>query len=102
MPTILLAAIWGVVIESALCVVAVVSVLAGGFGPCGPSGDAPGFVRVIHQPGFWLAGLLVGDYNLISIPLAVVVTTVLLSVLAFIVLRLVGGRSETPRPEGGG
>jgi len=101
-PTILLATIWGVAIEAVLCVIAVVSVLAGGFGPCGPSGDAPGFVRVIHQPGFWLSSILVGDDNLISIPLAVMVTTVLLSILAFIVLRFVRGTSECQRLEGGG
>lgn len=100
-PTMLVAAIWGVAIESALCVVAVVSVLAGGFGPCGPTGDVPGFVRVIHQPGFWVSSVLVGDYNLISVPLAVMVTTVLLSVVAFVVLRLVRGTSEV-RPEEGG
>lgn len=97
-PTILLAIIWGVASESALCVIAVASVLAGGFGPCGPSGDVPGFVQVIHQPGFWVSAFLVGDYNLISIPLAVMITTVSLSIVAFIVLRFGVRKVEADRP----
>lgn len=86
-PRILLAAILGLAVESALCVISVASVLAGGVGPCGPTGNAPAFVSVIHQPGFWLAGFFVEDSSPLYLPLAVAVTAVLLSVVAFIILR---------------
>jgi hypothetical protein len=59
--TICFAVVIGVTVELVLCGISVVSVLSGGFGPCGPTGEAPTFVRVIHQPGFCLAGLLVED-----------------------------------------
>jgi hypothetical protein len=98
-PTILLAIIFGVAIETALCVISVVSVMAGGFGPCGPTGDAPVFVRVIHQPGIWLAGLLVEDSNPSYLPLIVLITTVFLSVLAFIFLRFGLGKNEIRSPK---
>ena len=97
-PTIVLAAVIGVAVEAALCVISVVSVLAGGVGPCGPTGDAPSVVRIIHQPGFWIGGFLVEDSSLSYLPLAVVVTTVLLSILAFIVLRFGVGRNKVHRP----
>lgn len=77
----------GAGVEAALCVISVVWVLAGGVGPCGFNGDPPGFVRLIHQPGFWLAGFMVGDSDPSYLPLAVVVTAVFLSILAFIVLK---------------
>jgi hypothetical protein len=98
-PTILLAIIFGVAIETALCVISVVSVLAGGVGPCGPTGDAPIFVRVIHQPGTWLAGLLVEDSNPSYLPLIVILTTLLLSGLAFILLRFGLRKSEILVPK---
>lgn len=95
-PTILLAAIIGAVIEFILCVISVISVLTGGIGPCGPTRDVPGFVSIIHQPGFWISGLLVGDYNLLNLPLAVVFTTVFLSLLAFVVLRFGIRKKQNP------
>lgn len=101
-PAILLAAICGVVIEPALCVIAVVFVLAGGFGPCGPSGDVPGFIKVIHQPGFWLSGLLVEDSTPSYLLLSVMITTVLLSIAAFIILGFAGGKIQTHQIDGGG
>jgi hypothetical protein len=86
-PTVLLATISGVAIESVLCVIALISVFAGGVGPCGPSGNAPAFVRIIHQPGFLLAGLFVEDSSPLYLLLTVASTAVLLSILAYIVLR---------------
>jgi len=97
-PTILLAVMIGVAIEAALCVISVVVVLAGGFGPCGPTGDAPSFVRVIHQPGFWLAGFLVEDSSPSYLLLAVGITTVFLSILALVILRFGIGNNEIHRP----
>jgi hypothetical protein len=91
-PTILLAAMIGCAIEATLCAISVVSVLARGFGPCGPTGDTPGFVRVIHQPGLWLAGSLVEDSSLSYLLLAVGITAVFLSVFAFMMLRFGVGR----------
>jgi hypothetical protein len=93
-PAVLLALIIGFAVEAALGTISVVSVLAGGVGPCGFSGDAPGFVRVIHQPGFWFAGVLVGDSSLRYFLLAIFITAVLLSAMTFVVLRLAGGRKE--------
>ncbi len=93
-PAVLLAFIVGFAVEAALGVISVVSVLAGGIGPCGFTGDAPGFVRVIHQPGFWLAGALVGDSSLNYFLLAILITTVFLSILAFFVLRWAGRTNE--------
>jgi hypothetical protein len=93
-PTILLAAMIGVAIEAALCVLSVVCVLAGGVGPRGPTGDPPAFVRVIHQPGFWIAGLLVGDSSLSYLILSVAVTTLFLSVLAYFALRILHERHK--------
>jgi hypothetical protein len=97
-PTIVLAAMIGVAIEAALCVILVISVLAGGIGPCGPTGDTPSFVRVIHQPGFWLAKFLVEDSSPSYLPLALAVTTALLSILAFVVLKFGFSRKEVHRP----
>ena len=95
-PTILLAAMIGVSTEAALCVISAVSVLAGGIGPCGPTGDVPIFVSVIHQPGFWLSGCLVEDSSPLYLVLSVVVTTVMLCVLAYIALRISHERHKKP------
>jgi hypothetical protein len=91
-PTILLAVMIGGATEATLCAISVVSVLARGFGPCGPTGDTPGFVRVIHQPALWLASLLVEDSSVSYLPLAVGITTVFLSIFAFMMLRFGVGR----------
>jgi hypothetical protein len=93
-PAVLLAIIIGFAVEAALGAVSVVSVLAGGVGPCGFTGDAPGLVEVIHQPGFWLAGALVGDSSRSYFLGAILITTVFLSILAFFVLRLAARRPE--------
>jgi hypothetical protein len=93
-PAVVLAFIIGFATEAVLGAISVVSVLAGGIGPCGFTGDAPGFVRVIHQPGFWLAGSLVKNSGPSYFPLAVFITTVFLSVLAIFVLRLTADRKE--------
>ena len=85
--------------EAALGVISVVAVVAGGIGPCGLTGHAPGFVRVIHQPGFWLAGVLVADSSVPYLPLALVFTTIFLSVLAWIPLRFGDGRNIIHRPD---
>jgi hypothetical protein len=90
---------FGVAIETVLCVISVVSVLTGGFGPCGPTGDAPVFVRVIHQPGTWLAGLSVEDSDPSYLPLIVLITTIFLSILAYIFLRFGFGRNEIQLPK---
>jgi hypothetical protein len=86
------ALVLGVLVESALCVVSVACVLAGGFGPCGPTGDAPGFVRLIHQPGFWAAGFFVQDSSPMYLALSVIFTTAILSGLAFVVLKILNQR----------
>jgi hypothetical protein len=82
--TILQGVACGVSIEFVLCVITVVSVLSGGIGPCGPTGDVPIFVSVVHQPGFWLSGCLVADSSPMYIVLSVAVTTVLLSIVSYI------------------
>jgi hypothetical protein len=98
-PAILLAGMIGVAIEVALGVVSVVAVLAGGIGPCGLTGDAPGLVRMIHQPGFWLARFLVKDSSPAYLPSAMLITTVFLSMAAFIVLKFRGERNELRSPD---
>ena len=85
---------FGVIIESVLCGISVVSVLSGGFGPCGPTGDVSGFVRVIRQPGFWLSGCLVEDSSPMYLVLSVAATTMMLSILAYIILRVVHKRNR--------
>ena len=87
---------FGVIIESTLCGISVVSVLAGGVGPCGLTGEAPGFVRFIHQPGFWLSGYLVKDSSPSYLLLSVVLTTAMLSVLAYFVLSILHERHKKP------
>ena len=97
-PTTLLAIISGVAVEATLCVISVATVLTGGIGPCGLTGDAPGFVRVVHQPGFWLAGALVADSGPLYLPLAVVFTTIFLSLVAWIVLRATNPKNPISQP----
>jgi hypothetical protein len=92
-PAVLLALIIGFVAEAALGAISVVSVFAR-IGPCGFAGDAPGFVRTIHQPGFWLAAVLVGDSSPRYLPLAIFITTVFLSLMAFFVLWLATDRKN--------
>jgi hypothetical protein len=86
--TIARAATIGVGIEFVLCAVSMAYVLSGGFGPCGPTRDVPGFVRVIHRPGFWLAGALAEDSSPGYLLVCLATTTVMLSVLAYTVLRV--------------
>ena len=100
LPTILLAAISGIAIEVALCATVVISAFTGGIGPCGPTGNAAAFVAVIHQPGFLLAGLLVENSSPLYLLLAVAITAVLLSVLAFIILKFGIRRKEVSIPCG--
>jgi hypothetical protein len=93
-PAVLLALIIGFVAEAVLGVISVVSAFAR-IGPCGSAGDpVPGFVRAIHRPGFWIAGALVEDSSPRFFPLAVFITTVFLSVLAFCFLWLAADRKK--------
>jgi hypothetical protein len=93
------AAALGVIIECFLCGFSVVYILTGGVGPCGPTREVPSFVRLIHQPGSWLAGLLVGDSNALDFLLSLATTTVMLGVLAYIALRVLGERTEKTSPQ---
>lgn len=86
---------FGAIIESTLCGISVVSILAGGMGPCGPTGDPPGFVRFIHQPGFWLSGYLVKDSSLSYLPLSVLLTTAMLTVLVYVISMIFRQRSKS-------
>jgi len=94
-PTLLFALIIGFAAEMCFGAISVVAVLSGGIGPCGFTGEAPGFIRIIHQPGSWAAGLLVADSSPAYLPLVVLNTTVFLSFLAFFILRLIADRKET-------
>jgi len=78
----------GVIIELFLCGFSVVYILTGGFGPCGPARDVPGFVRLFHQPGSWVAGLLVAESKGLHFLLSLAATTMMFSVLAYIALRI--------------
>ena len=95
-PTVWRALKYGVITETVLCGISVASVLAGGFGPCGPTGNAPGFVRVIHQPAFWASGFVVEDSSPIYLILSIVLTTVMLSALAYVVLKILRERHKKP------
>jgi hypothetical protein len=77
----------GIAAETVLGVVAVVSILCGGIGPCGPTGNVPIPISAIHQPGFWISGYLVGDSSPSYLLLAVAITVTLLSIPAYFVLR---------------
>ena len=81
------------VIEIFLCGFSVVYILTGGVGPCGPTRDVPGFIRLLHQPGSWLAGLLAGESNAFHFLLSLFATTVVFSGLAYIALRLLHERT---------
>jgi hypothetical protein len=77
----------GIAAETVLGTVTLVSILCGGIGPCGPTGNIPIPISAIHQPGFWISGYLVEDSSPLYLPLAVAITGTLLSVLAYFVLR---------------
>ena len=81
----------GVTVEVMLCGVAVVSIFAGGFGPCGPSGDFPSWLVFVHQPGVWVARGMLPDGTFSRLPIIVVTTVLLLSVAAYIAI-LIGWR----------
>ncbi len=82
---------FGVLIECLLCGFSVIYVLTGGFGPCGPARDVPGFVRLVHLPGSWVSGLLSEGGGAIQLPVCLATTTAVLSVMAYIVLRFLHG-----------
>lgn len=90
---ILLAAMIGTAAEVGLGVISVVTSLAQGDRP---SEDVPDFIQTIHQPGFWLAGLLVDDSSPSSLILAVGITTLFFSILAFVLLRIGIGKKSNP------
>jgi hypothetical protein len=92
MPGVFRALKFGAIIEAGLGVVAVVSVLAGGIGPCGPTGNVPFVVSFVHRPGGWMAGLLAEEYSPMHGLLTIVLTTMILSAVAYIFIEL--GRSR--------
>jgi hypothetical protein len=96
-PLFLRAVKFGSTIEAGLGMVAVVSVLAGGIGPCGPTGDVPLAVSLIHKPGAWMAGLLVGRYSLMNDLLTITLTTMLLSAASYAVIE-VAARHDRQQP----
>ena len=84
--------------ECLMCGFSVAYVLTGGVGPCGPTRDVPGIVRLIHRPGSWLAGLLVPDNSPLHLLMSLAATTVLLSLLAYTVLWRLHERNEKALP----
>ena len=82
---------FGVLVECLLCGFSVPYVLTGGFGPCGPTRDVPGFVRFVHLPGSWLSRLFSGPMQFV---VCIATTTAMLSGLAYILLRLLDKPDE--------
>jgi hypothetical protein len=83
---ILIALITGCATEVLLCVVAVISIFSGGFGPCGSSGDFPGWLAFVHQPGVWLAELLLPDATISQLPIIVGTTAAELGLAAYLAM----------------
>jgi hypothetical protein len=89
----------GVTIEAVLGVFAFVSVLCGGIGPCGPTGDVPFVVLAIHQPGFWISHLLVEDSSPMYLVLSIVATAAMLGIISFIIITVFRiSHEKTKRP----
>ncbi|NBV20890.1 MAG: hypothetical protein EBS05_02690 [Proteobacteria bacterium] len=84
----------GLIVEFLLCLITVVYVVSGPFGPCGPVRNVTGFVYVIHLPGTWLAGCFVRDSSNIYPLLAMGTTTVMLSLLAHVGSRVFSGKKR--------
>jgi hypothetical protein len=85
-PTFWLALIAGGVLEGAICGLAA---MFARLGPCGPSNDFTGFLLLIHLPGIWIAGGLLSAESSLQLPVIIVVTAALWSVMAFIIISIV-------------
>ena len=89
LPALSLAVLIGCLTEVALCVVGIASIFSGGFGPCGPSGDFPGWLVLIHLPGVWIAESLLPRGGFADVPIMLVTTSALLSTVAYVVILFV-------------
>ncbi|MBI3880516.1 MAG: hypothetical protein HY301_10710 [Verrucomicrobia bacterium] len=94
--TIWLALATGMVVEGALCGLAV---MFGRFGPCGPGNEITGLLFAVHLPGIQISEALLPQDSSIQLPAVITVTAALLSAVAFLVIGVVRrffGRAETP------
>ena len=73
----------GASLEITLCAVAVILIITGGMGPCGPSGDFPAWLTAAHVPGVFVSSLVFPDPTLLRLPIIVVITAAQFSLIAW-------------------
>ena len=76
----------GAVMEGALCGL---FAAFGSFGPCGPGNDTTGVLLLIHLPGIRVAESVLPQSSSLQLPVIIVVTAALFSVVAFVIIKVV-------------
>ena len=74
--------------QALLCGAGFVSIVHDGFGPCGPSGEFPWWLILIHEPGIWVSEILPPEHPFLRFVIMLATTTTLLSLAAFGIISL--------------